>query len=170
MRSPFEIVVGRIERLAVDAIVNAANRALARGSGVDGAIRAAAGPRLDALLATLGGVAEGQAIVTPGFELPARFVIHTAAPVYFAAGDEAEKIRRLGACYCACMAAAHKAGCASIAFPALGTGAFGWPKALGCEIAIAHVQAALAQAPGLRRIVFCCFAEEDAALYRAALG
>jgi O-acetyl-ADP-ribose deacetylase (regulator of RNase III) len=166
----FEIMVGRIETAAADAVVNAANSALARGGGVDGALRRAAGPKLDALLATYRGLEEGCALVTPGFDLPARFVIHTVAPVYFAAGDEAEKIARLGRCYRACMEAAESAGCASLVFPALGTGAFGWPKKLGCEIAVANVQAAAPSAPSLTRIVFCCFVEEDAALYRAALG
>jgi O-acetyl-ADP-ribose deacetylase (regulator of RNase III) len=170
MSASLEIVVGRIERLAVDAVVNAANRALARGSGVDGALRAAAGPGLDALLATYRGLAEGQALVTPGFDLPARLVIHTVAPIYFAAGDEAEKIALLGACYRACVEAAQQAGCASLGFPALGTGTFGWPKPLGCEIAVANVKAASPRAPSLSRIIFCCFTEEDAALYRAALG
>ena len=165
-----EIVVGRIERLAVDAVVNAANSALIRGSGVDGALRGAAGPRLDALLATYGGLEEGHALVTPGFDLPAKHVIHTVAPIYFAAGDKVEKIERLGACYRACLEAAERSGCASIAFPALGTGAFGWPKTLGCEIALANVEAGLAKAPGVARVIFCCFVEEDAALYRAAIG
>jgi O-acetyl-ADP-ribose deacetylase (regulator of RNase III) len=167
MLFPCEVVVGRIERMAADAVVNAANSGLVAGGGVDGAIRAAAGPKLDALLSRQSGIEEGEAIVTPGFALPARYIIHTAAPVYFAAGDKAGKIERLGACYRACVAAARENGCASLAFPALGTGAFGWPKPLACEIALSNVAAAVADAP--MRIIFCCFGEEDAALYRAAL-
>ena len=150
--------------------MNAANSALIRGSGVDGALRGAAGPRLDALLATKGRLPEGEALVTPGFDLPARYVIHTVAPIYFSAGDEAEKIARLGRCYHSCIAAADENGCRSIAFPALGTGAFGWPKELGCEIALASTEAALAKLATPLRVIFCCFAEEDADIYRAARG
>lgn len=170
MPAALDIVVGRIERLEVDAIVNAANRALIPGGGVDGAIRRAAGPELDALLSAHGGLAEGAALTTPGFRAPARHIIHTVAPIYFASDDEARKIALLADCYRNSLAHAHDAGAASIAFPAIGTGAFGWPKELGRDIALKSVRASLGKARTVSRVVFCCFSEEDAALYRAALN
>jgi O-acetyl-ADP-ribose deacetylase (regulator of RNase III) len=161
-----EIIVGRIEKLEIDAIVNAANSSLLGGGGVDGAIRRAAGPELDVLLAQQGGLAEGCALVTPSFRLPARWVIHTVAPVYFAPGDAQRKMSVLRSCYRACIAAALEHGCGSIAFPALGTGAFGWPKDLGCRIAVESARDSKADL----HIVFCCFSEDDAAIYRTELG
>lgn len=165
-----DVIVGRIETLALDAIVNAANRELIGGAGVDGAIRRAAGPKLNALLATMGALEEGAALITPGFALPARHVIHTVAPIYHSPGAETEKIARLASCYRECLMAAAREGLESIAFPALGTGAFGWPKELGCEIAVETVTEQLAFAPGVARVVFCCFVEGDAALYRRQLS
>jgi O-acetyl-ADP-ribose deacetylase (regulator of RNase III) len=161
-----DVVVGHIEKLTVDAVVNAANAALLPGGGVDGAIRRAAGPKLDALLAAKVGLREGAALVTPAFRLPARYVIHTVAPIYFAPGDRDEKIALLRSCYGACLAAARAHGCASIAFPAIGTGAFGWPKKLGCSIAVESVRESRTSVC----VTFCCFSEEDASLYRAELA
>ncbi|MGE0044921.1 MAG: macro domain-containing protein [Hyphomonadaceae bacterium] len=165
----FEVSVGRIEALAVDAIVNAANRALIPGGGVDGAIRRAAGPELDQLLATHGGLPEGRALTTPGFKTRARFIIHTVAPIYFASDDDDWKERTLAECYASCIAEAHEAGVSTIAFPAIGTGAFGWPKEMGRDIALRAIRAAAQEQSCVERVVFCCFSEEDAALYRAAL-
>ncbi|MBI1185771.1 MAG: O-acetyl-ADP-ribose deacetylase [Alphaproteobacteria bacterium] len=165
-----QVVVARIETLALDAIVNAANTRLVAGAGVDGAIRSAAGPQLGARLANAGGLAEGEALITPGFRLPARFVIHTVAPVYAAAGAHADKCARLASCYRECLLAADRAGLAEIAFPALGTGAFGWPKPLGRDIAIETVSEQLPYARGVTRVVFCCFVEADGDLYRTGLG
>ena len=170
MPARLEILVGRIERLKIDAIVNPANSALIAGGGADGAIRRAAGDELNRLLDTFGGLAEGAALATPAFRLPARRIIHTVAPIWFAPGEEAEKIARLASCYRECLFAAAREGCASIAFPAIGTGAFGWPKDLGCEIAVETVCEYLPDAPALTRVVFCCFTEEDAELYRDQLG
>jgi O-acetyl-ADP-ribose deacetylase len=162
-----DVVVGRIERMAVDAIVNPANRELLPGGGADGAIRDAAGPELDALLATLGPLPEGGAIATPGFDLPARFVIHTAAPIWRVPGPEDHKQAVLAACYRASVTEAARVGAKSLAIPALGTGIYGWPFALATNIAIAAVRAC-AVAPS--RVVFCCFTERDADIYRAALA
>ncbi|NWG52415.1 MAG: macro domain-containing protein [Hydrogenophilaceae bacterium] len=170
MTARLEVVVARIETLALDAIVNAANTRLIGGAGVDGAIRRAAGPALNALLAQYGGLGEGQALLTPGFDLPARFIIHTVAPIYAAPGPRAEKLARLGSCYRECLLAADRAGLAEIAFPALGAGAYGWPKPLARDIAIETVVEQLPLAPTIARVVFCCFIEEDARLYRDALG
>lgn len=170
MTSPFEVIVGRIETLAVDAVVNAANQALAPGSGVDGAIRAAAGPDLTAHTSTLRGIGVGEAAITPGFKLPARFVIHTAAPIWNAPGVEGEKVQGLARCYMACIKMAASRKFEAIAFPCLGTGNFGWPRGFACAIAIAACEQALETAPDLKRIVFCCFTEDDAAIYRAGLA
>ena len=162
-----DVIVARIETLAVDAIVNAANRALLPGGGVDGAIRRAAGQALNELLLTYGGLDEGKALVTPAFKLPAASIIHTVAPVWFAPGDDGAKIERLRACYASCLAEAHRHGFAVVAFPALGTGAFGWPRDLGAGIAVAATRAAPAPP---KRVIFCCFTDADADIYRAALA
>lgn len=164
----FEVLVGRIETLAVDAVVNAANRWLALGSGVDGALRAAAGPELTRLTQTMGPLAEGEAVMTPGFKLPAKHIIHVAAPIWFAAGEENTKIAALGACYANALKLADKHALESIAFPCLGTGNFGWPGEIACRVALEHARAAGAQAENVARVMFCCFTAADAALYAAA--
>jgi len=163
MAQQIEIVVGSIETLRIEAIVNPANSALAPGGGADGAIRAAAGPELNRLLATMGGLAEGAALATPGFRLPARWIIHTVAPRWAAPGAEADKIATLRSCYSACLTTAAEIGADSIAFPCIGTGIFGWPKALACETAVSVIHAHPAP---VSRVVFCCFSQEDAAFYR----
>jgi O-acetyl-ADP-ribose deacetylase (regulator of RNase III) len=163
MPAAIEILVGRIETLALDAIVNPANRWLTPGGGADGAIRRAAGPELDQLLARAGGLSEGEALRTPGFGLPARFVIHTVAPIYTdPSRDEAARAALLASCYAACLRAA--ADLASIAFPSIGTGAYGWPIETACRIALAEIAAAAMT----QRVVVCCFSEADADVYRAA--
>ncbi len=161
-----EILVGRIETLALDAVVNAANRRLQPGTGVDGALRAAAGPDLTRATAALGGVGEGEAVITPGFALPARHVIHTAAPVWHASRDDGAKVAALTGCYASSLALAHAHGLASIAFPCLGTGNFGWPRDIACETAIITCHAVSAET-NLKHIVFCCFSDADADVYRA---
>jgi O-acetyl-ADP-ribose deacetylase (regulator of RNase III) len=162
-----EVTVGRIEALGVDAIVNPANAALIPGGGADGAIRAAAGPELTRMLDTTGGLADGAALTTPGFRLPARWVIHTAAPIWDGPGARDDKIARLRACYAACLAAAGDVGAETLAFPAIGTGIYRWPKPLACETAVGVVRAHPAP---IARVIFCCFSEEDADIYRAALA
>jgi O-acetyl-ADP-ribose deacetylase len=170
MSAPFEIVVGRIETLAVDAVVNAANRQLAPGSGVDGALRAAAGPELTKHTSRLPGLDIGEAVITPGFDLPARFIIHTAAPIWTGPGAEGEKVNGLARCYMSAIKMAASRKFESIAFPCLGTGNFGWPRGFACAIAIAACEQALGEAPSLKRVVFCCFTDSDAEIYRAGLG
>lgn len=170
MTSPFEVMVGRIETLALDAVVNAANKALLPGSGVDGALRAAAGPDLTKHTARMPPIGEGEAVITPGFNAPPRFIIHVAAPIWTAPGPEGEKVKGLARCYMSAIKMAASRGFTSLAFPCLGTGNFGWPRGFACAIAIASCEQALAEAPSLSRIVFCCFTEDDAALYRAALS
>ncbi len=170
MSAPFEIVVGRIETLDVDAVVNAANRQLAPGGGVDGALRVAAGPELTLHTARLPALDVGQSVITPGFDLPARFIIHTAAPVWTNPGPEGEKVNGLARCYMSAIEMAASRKFESIAFPCLGVGNFGWPRGFACAIAIASCEQALESPSDLKRIVFCCFTEEDAAIYRAGLG
>lgn len=170
MAAPFEVMVGRIETLAVDVIVNAANRQLAPGTGVDGAIRAAAGPALTAHTNALPGLDEGEAVLTPGFNLPAGHIIHTAAPVWAEDGDEGQKIAGLAGCYMSAIKLARMHNLTSIAFPCLGAGNYGWPRGFACAIAIAACEQALEQAPEIQRVIFCCFTEDDAQIYRAALS
>lgn len=170
MTASLDIVVARIETLALDAVVNAANRQLLPGSGVDGALRRAAGPALTRLTETMAGIEEGEAVLTPGFDAPARFIIHTAAPIWFLPGDESGKIETLARCYRNTIALAHAHGLASLAFPCLGTGNFGWPREVACAVALNACMHALEVAPTVTRVVFCCFAEADAEVYRAALG
>jgi O-acetyl-ADP-ribose deacetylase (regulator of RNase III) len=126
----------------VDAIVNAANTALRRGGGVCGAIFAAAGPELDAACAAIGGCATGDAVVTPGFRLPARWIVHTVGPVWHG-GDE-DEAALLASCYRRSLEVARDAGARSIAFPAISTGIFGYPRRAAAEVAVASTRAAAA--------------------------
>lgn len=170
MPAPFEVIVGRIETLALDAVVNAANRELRPGTGVDGALRAAAGPKLTELTQTMPALNEGETAITPGFDLPSRFIIHVAAPIWTLPGPEGEKVAGLARCYMTAIKMAASREFTSLAFPCLGTGNFGWPRGFACAIAIAACEQALESAPGVKRIVFCCFTEGDAQIYRAGLG
>ncbi|MFZ2030609.1 MAG: macro domain-containing protein [Vitreimonas sp.] len=166
---PFEIRVARIETLALDAVVNAANTQLLPGTGVDGALRAAAGPDLTKVTNAMAPMAEGAATITPGFNLPSRYIIHTAAPVWSAPGEKGEKVATLARCYTSSIMMASSRQFTSLAFPCLGTGNFGWPRDFACAIAIAACEEALTKAPSVARVVFCCFTEADAEPYRAAL-
>ncbi len=170
MHAPFEILVGRIETLALDAVVNAANRQLLPGAGVDGALRAAAGPELTRHTETLSQLDVGDAVITPGFNAPARHIIHTAAPIWTGPGQEGAKVAGLARCYVSSLKLAGAHDFASIAFPCLGTGNFGWPRGFACAIAIAACEQALIEAPSLERVVFCCFTEADAEIYRKGLA
>ena len=169
MSAPFEIMVGRIETLAVDAVVNAANRQLMPGAGVDGALRAAAGPRLTEATARIPPILTGEAVITPGFDAPMKFIIHTAAPVWTDEGPQGAKVAGLARCYTSSIKMAASRGFESIAFPCLGTGIYAWPRGFACGIAIAACEQALQEAPSIERVVFCCFSEDDANIYRAGL-
>lgn len=163
-----EIVVGDITRLAVDAIVNAANRRLKGGGGVDGAIHRAAGPELLRECLALGGCETGAARMTGGHRLPAKHVIHAVGPVW--GGDEAEKDALLASCYASSIDIADAAGLRSIAFSAISTGIYGFPADRAAEIAVRTGLAGLARAASVERLVFCCFSEDSARLHAAAFG
>jgi O-acetyl-ADP-ribose deacetylase (regulator of RNase III) len=167
-RARCEVVEGDITRLAVDAIVNAANRALEPGGGVCGAIHRAAGPELARACRAVAPCPTGEARITPGFRLPARHVIHAVGPVWQGggAGEEAA----LAACYRSALRLAAGHGLASIAFPAISTGIYGFPAERATEIAVATVAELLAATPSLERVVFACFDAATAARYRAALA
>ena len=165
------VVQADITGLDVDAIVNAANQSLLGGGGVDGAIHRAAGPELLAECRTLGGCPTGQARITRGYRLAARHVIHAVGPAW--RGGGAGEAGQLASAYRACLALAREHGLRSIAFPAISTGIFGFPRDEACAIAVREVAAALAAGPVPERVVFCCFGEDDRARYQeacAALG
>lgn len=166
MPARFEVIVARIETLEVDAVVNAANRRLLPGTGVDGALRAAAGPELTSFTSGIPPIDVGDAVLTPGFNLSAQYIIHTAAPIYSVNGDEDAKVVGLSRCYTSALAIAARLAITSIAFPCLGTGNFGWPRELACNIALAACEST----NEIERIVFCCFSQADAAPYLARLG
>jgi O-acetyl-ADP-ribose deacetylase (regulator of RNase III) len=155
-----------ITTLEVDAIVNAANSSLLGGGGVDGAIHRAAGPQLVAECRLLRGCDTGEAKITKGYRLPAKYVIHTVGPVW-EGGDDGEA-ELLAACYRNSLFLAEKHGVRSLAFPAISTGVYGYPKDAAARIAVATVRVHVAQS--VREVVFCCFSEDDRARYAALLG
>jgi O-acetyl-ADP-ribose deacetylase (regulator of RNase III) len=159
-----EIVCADITTLEVDAIVNAANASLLGGGGVDGAIHAAAGPVLLDYCHTLGGCRTGEAKLTPGFDLPARRIIHTVGPVWQGGGHYEASLLR--ACYENSFEVALQNGVRSIAFPAISTGVYGYPKQQAAVIALSVM---LEYENRFERIIACCFSEGDAALYRSLL-
>jgi O-acetyl-ADP-ribose deacetylase (regulator of RNase III) len=156
--------LGDITREPVDAIVNAANSRLARGGGVCGAIFAAAGPELDAACAALGGCETGDAKVTPGFRLPARWIVHAVGPVWHGGGDGEPEL--LASCYRRAIEVAREIGARSIAFPAISTGIFGYPKRAAAEIAVETLGACAADLD----VVLVAFDEETLRIYDELLA
>ena len=168
MTAILRAVQGDITRLKIDAIVNAANASLLGGGGVDGAIHRAAGPELLAECRTLGGCATGEAKLTRAYRLPARYIIHSVGPVW--QGGTQGEAERLAACYRNALRLAAEHGCASIAFPCISTGVYGYPFELAADLAIATVRATLADCPGICEVVFCCFSRSDFDDYTLRLG
>ena len=162
-----EVVVADITSLDVDAIVNAANSSLLGGGGVDGAIHRAAGPELLAVCRTLGGCETGGARITPGFRLPARHVIHTVGPVWHGGGSGEDGL--LASCYRKSLALAEDAGLASVAFPAISTGVYGFPAARAAPLAVGAVLGHLEVPGSVTRVIFCCFSRDSADLHHDAL-
>jgi O-acetyl-ADP-ribose deacetylase (regulator of RNase III) len=158
-----QIVQGDITRLEVDAVVNAANEGLLPGGGVCGAIHAAAGPGLARECAAIGGCPTGDARLTSGHRLPARWVVHAVGPVW--RGGDAGEDEALRGCYRRAIDLAVGAGARSIACPAISTGIFGFPLERATRIALAEARAGLARHPSLERVVLCCFSAGDRATY-----
>jgi O-acetyl-ADP-ribose deacetylase (regulator of RNase III) len=169
-----EVVVGDITRLHVDAIVNAANTALAGGGGVDGAIHAAAGPELLAACRALAQVSPGvrcptgEARITPGFRLAARYVIHAVGPVW--RGGTQGEAELLASCYRRSVALGHAHELASLAFPAISTGIYGYPREAAAKVAVAALVESLSAAPSVEHVALVAFDEQAAAALRGALG
>lgn len=162
--SRISIIHADITTLEVDAIVNAANSRMIPGGGVDGAINKAAGPELGKAMMAIGRCQTGSAVITPGFKLKARHVVHTVAPV-FSQHKESEVWRLLKNCYRNSLKLSAENGARSIAFPSLGTGVYGIPIKRACVVAIA----AAMDDQAFERILFCCFSAGDADVYRAEL-
>jgi O-acetyl-ADP-ribose deacetylase (regulator of RNase III) len=160
-----EAVQGDITREPVDAVVNAANSGLRRGAGVCGAIFAAAGPELDGACAAIGHCDVGDAVVTPGFDLPARWIVHTVGPVWHGGGQDEPAL--LASCYRRSIEVAAEAGARSLAFPAISTGIFGYPARPAAEIAVATARA---HGDALDVVRLVAFDRATFDLYRELLG
>jgi len=161
------VVTADITTLAVDAIVNAANESLLGGGGVDGAIHRAAGPKLLDECREIGGCPIGEARITGGYDLAARYVIHTVGPVW--RGGTAGESRLLGACYSESMRLAKQNAIETIAFPAISTGVYGYPIDAATVVAVRSVAAFLVAHEAPRTVTFCCFSARDAEIYARVL-
>ena len=160
-----------ITTLALDAIVNAANEPLIMGGGVDGAIRRKAGREMEDDLRRIGRCPTGKAVITRGYRLPAKFVIHTVAPVWSQGGARPEeKARLLAACYSNALALADANAIETIAFPCIGTGIYAWPADRAAEIALSAIVGHMKNSARLTMVTFCCFSSADRDRYAAAVA
>ena len=168
MDERMEIVEGDITKCAVDAIVNAANTALLGGGGVDGAIHRAAGPELLAECRTLHGCRTGEAKITKGYRLPARYVIHTVGPVWNGGKNQEDEL--LANCYRNSLALAAQHNLKSIAFPAISTGVYRFPLERATNIALTETRAFLENNPDFEKVLFVCFGAQATETYRRLSG
>jgi O-acetyl-ADP-ribose deacetylase len=167
MSSKIAVLQTDITTLAVDAIVNAANTSLLGGGGVDGAIHRAAGPELVAECRLLGGCKTGQAKITPGFRLPARYVIHTVGPVWNGGAQNEPEL--LASCYRECFVLAREYALRTLAFPAISCGVYGYPLDQAVAIAVREVRAALSENELIDKVIFACFGADVYEAYQRAL-
>ncbi|MDN5353668.1 MAG: O-acetyl-ADP-ribose deacetylase [Candidatus Cloacimonadota bacterium] len=167
MRNRIKVYLGDITKLEVDAIVNAANRSLLGGGGVDGAIHRAAGKQLLAECKTLGGCQTGEAKLTKGYNLPAKFVIHTVGPVW--RGGNNRETELLANCYRNSLQLAVQNEVKTIAFPAISTGVYGFPKQKAAQIALREVANFLKNNKQLKQVIFVCFDNENYQIYQQGL-
>jgi O-acetyl-ADP-ribose deacetylase (regulator of RNase III) len=165
--SATEAIQSDITQLDVDAIVNAANSTLRGGGGVDGAIHRAAGPLLLAECITLGGCPTGEAKITQGYNLKARFVIHTVGPIW--QGGHSNERDLLASCYRSSLLLAVENNFSSIAFPNISTGVYGFPKELAADIAIREVRSFINENKSVKQLLFCCYDFENFLIYKRLL-
>lgn len=166
--SRIELIKGNITKLSVDAIVNAANDKLWNGSGVCGAIHSAAGPELEKECLTLGGCKTGNAKITKGYKLPAKWVIHAVGPIWHGGTNGEDEL--LAGCYRNSLVLAEKHNIKTIAFPSISTGIFGFPIERAVKIAIREVKKFLAENTSVEKVIFVCFSENDYNYYLEGLS
>jgi O-acetyl-ADP-ribose deacetylase (regulator of RNase III) len=168
MKDRIQIQLGDITKLKIDAIVNAANTSLLGGGGVDGAIHRAAGPELREFNKKLGGCLTGEAKISPGFKLSAKFIIHTVGPVWNGGKNNEDKL--LANCYKNSLKLAIQNKIKTIAFPAISTGVYRFPLEHAAKIAVTEVEKFLTQNKGLEKVIFVCFNEENLNIYSRLLN